>query len=296
MDPRFLQLPVAPKKPTRAPYQPKPRYYSYALTTEDKVALVAPENEDEGPSWTRDDLLKFQESRRDLIPRGMSNSEQMWVELEQELEEEQEQEPEEQEQEQKQDEEQEKKARKSAEYVREIKGKVRRRLAAMKLVPETKVTGPDGEDTEADFYQKLEDEHQRPQLQRRASVPMEPVFFPRGNMSFEWLPRTPSIEQLRPTSYFDGVVAAPVVQRRRRRVSSTGEYNTTSRQLDHPLRLHPRVGRRTGSQPPAGGGPASPTTEGRSYQYRPDVTFDGFLAPHASGKGWAYRGAENAKE
>jgi hypothetical protein len=32
------------------------------------------------------------------------------------------------------------------------------------------------------------------------------------------------------------------------------------------------------------------------FEARPDVTFDSFLEPHASGKGEAYRGAENAKK
>jgi hypothetical protein len=32
------------------------------------------------------------------------------------------------------------------------------------------------------------------------------------------------------------------------------------------------------------------------FEVRPDVTFDSFLEPHASGKGEAYRGAENAKK
>lgn len=36
-------------------------------------------------------------------------------------------------------------------------------------------------------------------------------------------------------------------------------------------------------------------TEVRPYEYSPEITFDSFLAPHASGKGEAYRGAENAK-
>ncbi|KAF2789847.1 hypothetical protein K505DRAFT_197816, partial [Melanomma pulvis-pyrius CBS 109.77] len=64
----------------------KTRYYSGALSKEDKQALAVGEKNHNLKTWTGTDLVRFQESRLELVPRSIDNRDAVIEELNKEKE------------------------------------------------------------------------------------------------------------------------------------------------------------------------------------------------------------------
>lgn len=123
------------------------------------------------------------------------------------------------------------------------------------------------------------------QERRTASAPVTPLNPP--------TPLSPPLSQPQRLSI---IVDEPTAPGHSRTVSAGDYFSLPRVPPQRSLARVPRHTRSSGRMLPVRQ-PSSPLiTELRLHQHRPDVTFDSFLAPHASGKGEAFRGADNAKK
>lgn len=274
-----LDLPLTPRKADIAPSprQPKKlekkakkaRYYANALSEVDKQALVMGEENGNVKKWTAEDLMAFHESRLDLVPQGIDGQEEIMDQLQMEKEKSENAFP------------NPKKGSRVSRFFQRIPAiTVTPSLPAPMLNPRANQT-----------VQTLPGQHLR---SSSAPAPYKAAH-PVGSRLSLALPTTPA-------SPADSRASSPAPHLPIR-AASTGEY--TGGPLTRPP---PPVSRSTGAIRRARPSTARPSTsplsplsprsslsvEAGTFQPRPDITFDTFLAPHKSGKGEAFAGTDNA--
>jgi hypothetical protein len=242
----------------------KKRYYSQNLTEEDKNALTVGELNHNLKEWTPNDLVRFQEGRLDLVHAGLENREE-WLALRQ------------------------MEMQKSQEYVtqhRKREEEVRRYLR----VPTFTITAP-----ERPAANKLQLQKSGPLLRvpssQVSSVASRKVGSPHSQAAE--MSNVPPVSQVSEVSSQERPALPPVEVNTQADARSGGSSSARPRRRPGSYGFHDR-----GLQPPR---PISGPLNGFGletppHEPRPDITFDSFLAPHISGKGEAFRGADNAKK
>lgn len=248
----------------------KPRYYSHALTEKDKRALATGETNHNLKQWTGEDLIRFHESRLDLIHPGLENREEL---IKMRLEEKE----------------------RGEQYVKYVLRK-EKQVCLHSGLPFMKSTtskvclplpSPSNNPYQASQFS------QSAQHLRVSSAPATPAFAPSplSQVSLASRLSAPSTLSVAPSATSCESLAPTPTETN----GSTTDY--FSRPLARSTeQQHSRswIGPRTSTYVSS---PLSPLpTEARNYRPRRDVTFDSFLVPHNSGKGEAYRGGKNAKE
>lgn len=211
--------------PPPAPKFNKQRYYSYALSDEDKEALASGEYNHNLKSWTPEEAIRFHEGRIELAHEGVADRDEFLAARKQDLE--------------------------IAEAKKGKKKTVRKLLSFGFLKKSSSKTSSTFTDTEQAFR------------------------YSERSVSAQSL-QSPSTTSLSSVSEEPARLSRPANRALNHRNVSTGDYFSARRQ---PQRIV-----------------SSPLTqEVGGFTPRPDITFDTFLAPHVSGKGEAFLGAENAK-
>ncbi|KAF2865398.1 hypothetical protein BDV95DRAFT_507302 [Massariosphaeria phaeospora] len=229
--PLSTQQPVAKPKPNPK----RARYYSKALTEEDKHALAVGEINHNLREWDGRDLVMFHESRAALVPRGMEDRDEVLERIESEKE--------------------------TSEQNLLKQQKVRHRFTRL---PTFEVTKP------TDTYNAQASQSMSDLL--ALDVPASPRISPTLSTITARAAPARSVASTRQSMHI--------------RQRSTGDY-FSRRHVSQPSSHSSRSSVHISS---------SLATEARTYDYQPDITFDSFLSPHASGKGEAFRGADNAKK
>lgn len=222
----------------------KGRYYSYALSEEDKQALSVGEKNHNLKEWAPKDLLKYQASRVDLVPHCANRGDMIasvledWLQSEKLLE-------------------------------NQVSGFWGTQSMKMTPVPPARMV----------TYRK--------QTHRAASQSMVDLRASSTPIS------TPSPLSPTPLSPQSLQVSRSYLNTHSRNVS-VGDYFGPRPALS-PSARHSNASTLTNTTA------ASRTRNRRMprrqpHQRKEDVTFDTFLVPHTSGKGEAYRGADNAKK
>ncbi|KAF2016848.1 hypothetical protein BU24DRAFT_419904 [Aaosphaeria arxii CBS 175.79] len=223
----------APAKQKRAM---KPRYYSHALSTQDKEDLAKGKRNHNHPSWTPEDLLRLQESRKGLVPRFHEDCKRLLEERERDIQ-------------------------AAKRYVHEMNRSKVRWFSGLRKA----LLGRSASLYIANLNQDLKS------LESRRSASATTV----QTVS---TPMTPSVETPR-----EGNTARDGHYR------AAGSVDYFSLPIGNAYTCdHAEFGGRLQSSCPV-------TPISTSFRARPNITFDSFLAPHASGKGEAFRGADNAQ-
>ncbi|KAF2708475.1 hypothetical protein K504DRAFT_468807 [Pleomassaria siparia CBS 279.74] len=269
----FLQDPSPQQKAKKA------RYYSWALLEEDKEeALTAGGSK----PWTAQDLVRFQDSRMELVPKGLESREAMVEHIEMEQ-------------------------KKARNYLRTANKSVRRfpRLPGFSFEPPLPQSYPPPLMTHYMQVSRSMSDLQvakKPNMtnNRVSQVPGSPqdlrerTIHARNSSAPDTLFVQPFLTQA-PTPTAPRPEPCPKELRERAiqsRNSSSGDY--LSRPLSHqPSRPLSQPGIRRSANTNR---VRSPLANEFTFQHSPYVTFDSFLEPHTSGKGETYRGSDNAKK
>ena len=241
--------------PARQPAR-KARYYSHALSDEDKQALSMGEKNHNLKEWTPKDLVNHHEARRNLVPRAMDKLDKTNALAGIE-----------------------KDKKDSQRALSKWANKVRR----FSKLPRIKVTsdggGKDDEPTTTTTTTYTQPHHGSQSMYdfRSLSPPAAPQLSP---------------VSISPLALAD---QAPLLDSRAahtRAASSSGDYFSRPAR---PLSSHASSGHSSGtSTSRVRLSPLS--QEVQPFRHNPQVTFDAFLAPHKLGKGEAYRDSDNAKK
>lgn len=231
------------------------RYYSHALSDEDKLALAQGELNHNLQTWAPEDLVKHHESRKSLVPQGIGANKLRKIEAFAKIEEE--------------------KQRSQRASDKKVRGKA--------MLPSFRLTHGKGQQEYIAYHPQAS---QSMYDLRSASAPitLQPDLPPASPQAVPTLRRKYSWEP------------APATTAPHQNVRTVGgtESDYFSFQRGHVVPPTPRS--RTSSCVPSSGVPCLLSAKDTAHQHNPDTTFDTFLMPHISGKGEAYRGADNAKK
>lgn len=232
-DPLADQLGEAPAPPMTFSKQ---RYYSHALSNEDKTALAIGDQNHNLKSWGPEDAIHFHQGRLDLAHQGVADRDVFVVARERELQDQQ---------------------------AKNAKKKKVRKFFSFGLLEKSKSSSKGTDTMQNPFYRSSRPSTSSPESE-----------FSLQNPSTSSLVGEPSLRSV-PATSLQSPSPRPRAPKIHVRTPSTGDYFSRCRQPKRHI--------------------SSPLTqEVGCFTARPDITFDSFLSPHISGKGEAFRGADNA--
>ncbi|PSN61296.1 hypothetical protein BS50DRAFT_639534 [Corynespora cassiicola Philippines] len=257
----------------------KGRYYSYALARDDHISLMVGERNHNHKQWTLKDMVEFQKSRVDIVPVGLKDRDEI---LEQIMY--------------------------DAARCQQLLLHSERQVSPFNVLRQlTSPTTPkeDGKTdvTQAARLRQSQRTKSAPSLSMMTNPPMDHSrrMASYGNWDHSRRLSSHALSDHPYRSSFHGIPP---------RTSSYGPPSRTSSHRPPPAHLRHtsssdvfrtrRQGRHLSvhaSQLSRGFTPTHSrlASEVRTFEPNPSVTFDSFLSPHSSGKGEAYRGANNAK-
>jgi hypothetical protein len=241
------------------------RYYSHALSEEDKHALAVGEMNHNLREWKLEDVQRFHDSRLDLIHPGPEGQKAMIEKLMDD---------------------------------REKSEKVLANVKKRGHVSHSLFRRQTGGNAVGASNVNLRQAYESPRIVRHSSAPVTPAagspISPQASLSRGFGASTPTLVFTPPCGDSEGAsqeenaqaaqvpdrtddyFVQPIARRSQSPHSRSSSSNRVSTYISSPL--NPQA---APYRPP-------------NHRPRPDVTFDSFLAPHMSGKGEAFRGAENA--
>lgn len=263
--------------------EPMARYYSHALSAEDKHALVVGEENLNLQKWTYDRVLPFHDSRLALIHPGPEGQKDMIEKLMDERQ-------------------------KSEIALEETKKKGPVRTLLLRTLSFGNVARPSNANLKQVYQPYRNVRHSTapgtpgavssPSVQ--TSPQTSPPISPRVSLMPEFSISTPALIFSGPSAEKceagDDAQVTAVPERTEDNVTHLGVQPIPRRPQSHPPHALISGANRVSAYI---GSPLNPRLipyRAPSHQARPNVTFDEFLVPHASGKGETYRGLENAKD
>lgn len=244
-----------------APYTPAPgpgksaRYYSHALSNEDKLALAQGELNHNLQTWAPEDLVKHHESRKSLVPQGVGANKLRKMEAFAKIEEE--------------------KQHSQRALDKKVRGKA--------FLPSFRLTNDKGQQGYVAYH---------PQASQ-SMYDLRSVSAPLARHRYQQPASPPPVASLR-RKYSWEPVEAPSTPVQNVRTAGGTDSDYFSFQPGLEVLSTPTSQRSSGVPSSHMSSPLS--NKDTAHQHNPDTTFDRFLAPHKSGKGEAFRGAENAKK
>lgn len=272
-----------------APAKKKPmaRYYSQALSAEDQHALAVGEQNHNLREWKPDDVLRFHDSRLELIHPGPEGQKEMIEKLMNERE-------------------------KSEKVLASIKKRGRVSLFSFGTQTVGNAFGPSNANLRQAYQPTRNVRHSSapatpfagsptsPPTSSQTSPQASPTISPQVSLSNEFWASTPALILTPPSgkieyaSEEEDAQAAQLPDRTEDYFAQPIAQPIARRPQTHQQHIRSSSANRVSAYICSPLNPQATPYRTPSHRPRPDVTFDSFLVPHASGKGEAFRGAENA--